>query len=120
MNKKLITFLVSLFVIMSITVPAFAEGESKPHFVDNAGLVSSSYEASEINAKLYNLSEKNQFDIVIVTVENCVLEEISKYAGTDLWERPDADHSTVRFATSWATDINKITELAEILPVIRN
>lgn len=80
MNKKLLTFLVSLLVIMSITLPAFAEGETRPHFVDNAGLVTSSYEASEINAKLFNLSEKNQFDIVIVTVENCEGKSATAYA----------------------------------------
>ena len=70
--------------------------------------------------KGYELVFENPTNQTFVTVENSVLEEISKYAGTDLWERPDADHSTVRFATSWATDINKITKLAEILPVIRN
>ena len=70
--------------------------------------------------KGYELVFENPTNQTFVTVENSVLEEISKYAGTDLWERPDPEHSTVRFATSWATNINKITELAEILPVIRN
>ena len=70
--------------------------------------------------KGYKLAFENPTNQTFVTVENSVLEEISKYAGTDLWERPDPEHSTVRFATSWATDINKIAELSEILPVIRN
>ena len=46
-----------------------------------------------------------------VVLENKRLEELSKHVAFDLWDRVDADHTAVRFATSWATTPDQIDEL---------
>ena len=40
---------------------------------------------------------------VFVTLENSLLRRISESVETCFWEAPDPDHTTVRFATGWAT-----------------
>ncbi len=46
-----------------------------------------------------------------VVLENKQLEALSKHVAFDLWDRVDADHTAVRFATSWATTPDQIEEL---------
>ena len=82
MNKKILSFIISLLVLLSISTIAFAEGETSsvlPHFVDNAGLCDS-YEASELSSKLLYKSEELQFDIVVVTVNDCEGKTATEYA----------------------------------------
>lgn len=50
-----------------------------------------------------------------VVLENKQLEELSRHVGFDLWDRVDADHTAVRFATSWATPPEHIEELRKWL-----
>lgn len=47
-------------------------------------------------------------------LENKKLEELRKEVTFSIWEKKDADHTVVRFATSWATkeeDIRKLLAL---------
>ena len=44
-------------------------------------------------------------------LENSKLEELAKHVAFDLWDRVDADHTAIRFATSWATPPEHIEEL---------
>ena len=49
-----------------------------------------------------------------VILENKKLEELRKEVSFSIWEKKDADHTVVRFATSWATkeeDIRKLLAL---------
>ena len=46
-----------------------------------------------------------------VVLENIKIKELSKHVAFDLWDRIDADHTAVRFATSWATPEEHIEEL---------
>ena len=46
-----------------------------------------------------------------IILENKQLKELSEHVAFDLWDRVDADHTAVRFATSWATPPEHIEEL---------
>jgi len=50
-----------------------------------------------------------------VILENARMEELSKEIGYDIWQPYDADHTVVRFATSWATTPEQIRRLRELL-----
>lgn len=46
-----------------------------------------------------------------VVLENSRLAALAEHVAYDLWDRVDADHTAVRFATSWATPESHIEEL---------
>ncbi|MBR1538488.1 MAG: amino acid lyase, partial [Bacteroidales bacterium] len=46
-----------------------------------------------------------------VVLENSRLASLAEHVAYDLWDRVDADHTAVRFATSWATPESHIEEL---------
>ena len=50
-----------------------------------------------------------------VILENEKLKELQKNVKFSFWEKYDDTHTVVRFATSWATTREKITELAQFL-----
>lgn len=50
-----------------------------------------------------------------VVLENSVKEELAKHVAFSFWEIVDADHTAVRFATSWATREENIEKLLELL-----
>ena len=50
-----------------------------------------------------------------VILENSRMAQLEKEVGFDIWEPIDADHTVVRFATSWATTPEMIRQLEEIL-----
>lgn len=54
-----------------------------------------------------------------VEVENSVLERLQEKVGYGFWERTDAAHTVVRFATSWATSPEDVDALEKILKEIR-
>jgi threonine aldolase len=43
------------------------------------------------------------------------MEQLKNHVAFGFWERPDADHTVVRFATSWATTEADIQALMELL-----
>lgn len=67
MKKKIITALIALIVVATTAAPVFAAG-SLPRLVDAADLLSDS-EESTLLAKLNEISERQQADIVVVTVD---------------------------------------------------
>ena len=67
MKKKIITALFALIVCVTIAISAFAAGDL-PRLVDNADLLSAG-EESALLAKLNEISERQQADIVVVTVD---------------------------------------------------
>lgn len=50
-----------------------------------------------------------------VVLENAHMAELAKKVRFCFWENTDAQHTAVRFATSWSTTEKDIAELAEIL-----
>ena len=50
-----------------------------------------------------------------VILENNYMEALSSKVGFDIWEPYDANHTVVRFATSWATTPEKIQQLRNLL-----
>jgi threonine aldolase len=43
------------------------------------------------------------------------MEELARSVSFSFWERVDADHTVVRFATSWATTDAQLDALASLL-----
>ena len=66
MKKKIFTVLFTLFLFMVSSMPSFA-AEDMPRLVDNADLLTSS-EESTLLSKIDEISERQQTDIVVVTV----------------------------------------------------
>lgn len=50
-----------------------------------------------------------------VLLENGVLEQLTGQVAFSIWEKPDAEHTVVRFATSWATQQEDLEQLWRIL-----
>ena len=50
-----------------------------------------------------------------VILKNSRMAQLEKEVGFDIWEPSDADHTVVRFATSWATTPDMIRQLEAIL-----
>lgn len=46
-----------------------------------------------------------------ILLNNVKLEELQKKVDFEIWERPDEEHTVVRFATSWGTAAEDIEEL---------
>ena len=50
-----------------------------------------------------------------VLLEDEKLNELQPKVGFSIWEKADATHTVVRFATSWATTDEDLAKLEEIL-----
>lgn len=50
-----------------------------------------------------------------VILEDEMLERLKKEVAVSFWEKADENHTTVRFATSWATESGDIRRLEELL-----
>ena len=52
---------------------------------------------------------------IFVVMDNARLETIRPQVALSVWEKPDAGHTVVRFATSWATRPESVEALQDIL-----
>lgn len=52
---------------------------------------------------------------VFIVLENRKMEELARSVSFSFWERIDADHTVVRFATSWATTDEQLAALESLL-----
>ena len=50
-----------------------------------------------------------------VVLEDSRLEKLQREVSVSFWEKPDATHTVVRFATSWATRPEELAALAQLL-----
>lgn len=57
-------------------------------------------------------SPTNQQFVILSDKE---IEELQKKVSFDRWDKVDADHTVVRFATSWATEEDDVKELIKLL-----
>ena len=78
MKKRLFGILFAVLLCLSLSVPAFAQG-NMPLLVDNADLLTD-IEESALLSKLANISSNQQMDIVIVTVNDLDGETPRDYA----------------------------------------
>lgn len=62
--------------------------------------------------QIYMDSPTNQ---TFVRLDNKKMEELAEHVAFDFWERSDADHTIIRFATSWATSIEDTKALIDLL-----
>lgn len=52
---------------------------------------------------------------IFVILENSRMEALSRQAAFCFWEKLDASHTVVRFATSWATSMQDVEALVQLL-----
>jgi len=72
---------------------------------------------TEFGYRFYLDSPTNQQFVIL---ENKEMEELKKDVVFSFWESYDADHTVVRFATSWSTTDEDITALRVILTNLKN
>ena len=80
------------------------------HAIDMAERLKEIFKAK--GYEFYLESPTNQQFFVL---ENSKMEELKKSASFGFWDTYDADHTVVRFATSWATRAEDVESLIEIL-----
>lgn len=71
----------------------------------------------ELDYKFYLESPTNQQFLLL---EDSEAEALRKKVNFSFWEKPDANHTAVRFATSWATTGEMLEKLGDILRNIKN
>ncbi|MGI6230220.1 MAG: threonine aldolase family protein [Tractidigestivibacter sp.] len=76
------------------------------HAIEMAGQIRQIFE--DAGYEMYIDSPTNQQFVVLA---NDDMERLSKYVGFGFWEELDADHTVVRFASSWATMQEGVDEL---------
>ena len=84
--------------------------EISKHAIDMAMLLKDGLK--EKGYTFYIDSPTNQQFVVL---ENRKMEELKKDVQFSFWEKKDDTHTVVRFATSWATDMEKVEKLREYL-----
>lgn len=65
--------------------------------------------------KSYNFFIDSPTNQQFVILENSKMQELKMNVKFSFWEKYDANHTVVRFATSWATTSEKIAELKKLL-----
>ena len=68
MKKRILTGLFALLLCITVVIPAFAAG-NLPRLVDNADLLTDREERT-LFAKLDEISQRQEADIVVVTVDS--------------------------------------------------
>ena len=68
-----------------------------------------------LKAKGYRLYVDSLTNQIFVILENTQMEALSRSVAFSFWETYDPTHTIVRFATSWATKMEDIDALIELL-----
>jgi len=80
------------------------------HAIDMAGKLCDVL--ADAGFEFYMESKTNQQFVII---ENSKMEPLAEKVGYGFWEAYDADHTVLRFCTSWATTEESLTALAAVL-----
>ena len=93
MKKRIIALFMAVMMICISAAPAFASGEEAneitceipdvrqlPRLVDNAGLLTDFEDALYLRAKLDEISERQQMDVVVVTINSLEGKTATEYA----------------------------------------
>ncbi len=81
MNKRFITLLCAVFICVASAFSTFAASNELPRYVDQADIVDDSLDV-QLLEKLNEVSERQQFDVVIITVDTLdgnTAEEMADY-----------------------------------------
>ena len=65
--------------------------------------------------KGYRLFIDSPTNQIFVILDNEKMAELKKHVTFSFWEKYDKSHTVVRFATSWATDMDEVRQLARLL-----
>ena len=65
--------------------------------------------------QLYFDTPTNQ---IFVIIENARKEKLAEHVDFSFWEKPDDDHTVIRFASSWATRPEAVEELDKVLTAL--
>lgn len=68
-----------------------------------------------LRAKGYRFFMETPTNQIFVILENGEMKRLGEKVKFSFWEKLDEGHTVVRFATSWATDLNEIEELGKLL-----
>ena len=63
----------------------------------------------------YRFLVENTTNQLLVVLDNARYEELRRECAMSFWERVDASHTAVRFATSWATRMEDVEALVRLL-----
>ena len=70
---------------------------------------------SALRQKGYRLAFDSPTNQIFFTLDRKKLEELSEKILMSFWEKPDAEHTTMRLVTSWATTEDEVTQLIALL-----
>ena len=65
--------------------------------------------------KGYTLAFDAPTNQIFVLLDQAKLAELSEKVEMSFWEKPDAEHTTMRFVTSWATSEEDVDRLVDLL-----
>ena len=82
---------------------------------DTVYFVNSSADKEILKEKGYDFYIDSPTNQIFVEMEDEKLKELEKNVRVSVWEKTDEKHTVVRFATSWATDMEKVEKLREYL-----
>lgn len=68
-----------------------------------------------LRRKGYRLLIDSPTNQIFVILENAKMKALAQSVRFSFWEKYDGNHTTVRFATSWATDMEEIDRLISLL-----
>ena len=103
MKRKLLFIFSSLLLILSTLLSSHAAENGTKHLYDNANLLAFT-EKLEIESLLYNLSEKHDLDIVIVTTDSCENKSPRAYADDFYDENGFSDDGVLLLISMYDSD----------------
>ena len=65
--------------------------------------------------KGYTLAFDAPTNQIFVLLDEATLASLSEKVEMSFWDKPDPDHTTMRFVTSWATTGEEVDQLIELL-----
>ena len=68
-----------------------------------------------LQEKGYTLTSDAPTNQIFVLLDQKKLEELSEKVEMSFWDKPDAEHTTMRFVTSWATTDEEVDRLIALL-----
>ena len=68
-----------------------------------------------LRSKGYTLAFDAPTNQIFVLLDDAALTALSEKVEMSFWDKPDAEHTTMRFVTSWATTEEEVDRLIELL-----
>lgn len=68
----------------------------------------------QLGIQFFTQTRTNQ---VFITIENDIVEQLSKYVMFDIWER-GSNQTTIRFVTHYKLEVSQVNEVIHLLEVL--